>query len=129
MERVRAYACTLFASGSNCEREVFELSEKHDPSRQTAKLLWKFLDGSKRFFLASIFCAGVTALADMIQPQIVRAAVDCAIGGKEGDFPAFVMNAVEKIGGFSIIGASCEDYKLYNKKFIGSSASQDGLLP
>ncbi len=35
----------------------------------------------------------------------------------------------EKIGGFSIIGASCEDYKLYNKKFIGSSASQDGLLP
>ena len=35
----------------------------------------------------------------------------------------------DKIGGFSIIGASCKDYKLYNKKFIGSSVSQDGLLP
>ena len=81
------------------------MNEKHTSSRQaTARLLWKFLEGSKRFFLASIFCAGVTALADMIQPQIIRAAVDCAIGGKEGDFPAFVMEAVEKIGGFSYLG-------------------------
>ena len=81
------------------------MNEKHTSSRQTtARLLWKFLEGSKRFFLASIFCAGVTALADMIQPQIIRAAVDCAIGGKEGDFPAFVMAAVERIGGFPYLG-------------------------
>ena len=81
------------------------MNEKHTSSRQaTARLLWKFLEGSKRFFLASIFCAGITALADMIQPQIIRAAVDCAIGGKEGDFPAFVMEAVERIGGFSYLG-------------------------
>ena len=81
------------------------MSENKKSSRQaTAKLLWKFMEGSKRFFLASILCAGVTALADMIQPQIVRAAVDCAIGGKEGDFPAFVMNAVEKVGGFAYLG-------------------------
>ena len=60
--------------------------------------------GSKRFFLASILCAGVTALADMIQPQIIRAAVDCAIGGKEGDFAPFVMNMVDAIGGFAYLG-------------------------
>ena len=65
--------------------------------RQTLRLLWQFLKGSKRYFLVSILCAGVTALADMIQPQIIRAAVDCAIGGEEGDFPAFVMEAVERI--------------------------------
>lgn len=81
------------------------MSEKHPPSRQgTARLLWKFLEGSKRFFLASILCAGVTALADMIQPQIIRAAVDCAIGGKEGDFPEIVMEAVDRIGGFAYLG-------------------------
>lgn len=81
------------------------MSEKNSVSRQnTAKLLWRFLEGSKRFFLASILCAGVTAMADMIQPQIIRAAVDCAIGGKEGDFPAVVMEAVERIGGFSYLG-------------------------
>ena len=81
------------------------MSEKHTSSRQgTARLLWKFLEGSKRFFLASILCAGVTALADMIQPQIIRAAVDCAIGGKEGDFPEIVMKAVDRIGGFAYLG-------------------------
>ena len=81
------------------------MNEKDKSSRQaTARLLWEFLEGSKRFFLASILCAGITALADMIQPQIIRAAVDCAIGGKEGDFPAFVMEAVERVGGFAYLG-------------------------
>ena len=54
--------------------------------------------------MASILCAGVTALADMIQPQIIRAAVDCAIGGEEGNFAPFVMNLVDRIGGFSYLG-------------------------
>ena len=67
-------------------------------------LLWQFLKGSKRYFLVSILCAGVTALADMLQPQIVRAAVDCAIGGAEGDFPQFVMDAVNRLGGFAYLG-------------------------
>ena len=73
-------------------------------TKRTLGLLWQFLKGSKRYFLVSILCAGVTALADMIQPQIIRAAVDCAIGGEEGDFPAFVMEAVERIGGFAYLG-------------------------
>ena len=77
------------------------MKKKND---QTMKLLWQFLKGSKRFFLVSILCAAVTALADMLQPQIIRAAVDCAIGGEEGDFPRFVMEAVESIGGFSYLG-------------------------
>lgn len=73
-------------------------------NKNTLGLLWQFLRGSKRFFLVSIFCAGVTALADMLQPQIIRAAVDCAIGGEEGNFPAFVMEAVDSIGGFAYLG-------------------------
>ena len=72
-------------------------------SRKLA-LLWQFLSGAKRFFLLSILSAGITALADMLQPQIIRAAVDCAIGGKEGDFPVFVMEAVNRIGGFAYLG-------------------------
>ena len=79
-------------------------NESKAQKRQKLTLLWQFLDGSKRFFLASILAAGVTALADMIQPQIIRAAVDCAIGGKEGDFPAFVMNWIDRIGGFAYLG-------------------------
>ena len=72
--------------------------------KEKLQLLWRFLDGSKKYFLFSILAASVTALADMINPQIIRAAVDCAIGGNEGDFPAFVMDFVNSIGGFAYLG-------------------------
>ena len=72
--------------------------------KQTISLLWRFLKGAKRYFLITISAAGITALADMLQPQIIRAAVDCALGGEEGDFPAFVMELVDRIGGFAYLG-------------------------
>jgi len=72
--------------------------------KEKLQLLCRFLDGSKKYFLFSILAASVTALADMINPQIIRAAVDCAIGGNEGDFPAFVMDFVNSIGGFAYLG-------------------------
>ena len=78
--------------------------KKTTPQKQTLALLWRFLKGAKRYFLATILAAGITALADMLQPQIIRAAIDCALGGKEGDFPAFVMELVDRIGGFSHLG-------------------------
>ncbi|MBP3478889.1 MAG: ABC transporter ATP-binding protein [Oscillospiraceae bacterium] len=79
----------------------------HTPNaakRQTFTLLWQFLKGAKRYFLISVLAAGITALADMLQPQIIRAAVDCAISGEEGDFPAFIMDLVNRIGGFDYLG-------------------------
>ena len=72
--------------------------------KEKLKLLWRFMQGSKRYFLVAILAASVTALADMLQPQIIRAAVDCAIGGEEGDFPAFVMAFVDSIGGWAYLG-------------------------
>ena len=82
------------------------MSSNETPQQKGAKfsLLWQFLKGAKRYFLVTILAASVTALADMLQPQIIRAAVDCALGGKEGDFPAFVMDAVNSIGGFAYLG-------------------------
>ena len=78
---------------------------EHTPQkRENLSLLWQFLKGAKRYFFVTILATGVTALADMLQPQIIRAAVDCALGGKEGDFPAFVMDAVNSIGGFAYLG-------------------------
>ena len=80
-------------------------SKKTTPqNRETLSLLWQFLKGAKRYFVVTVIAAAVTALADMLQPQIIRAAVDCALGGKEGDFPAFVMDAVNSIGGFPYLG-------------------------
>ena len=79
-------------------------NEASPQKREKLSLLWQFLKGAKRYFLVTVLAAGVTSLADMLQPQIIRAAVDCALGGKEGDFPAFVMNMVDSIGGFSYLG-------------------------
>ena len=79
-------------------------NETSPQKREKLSLLWQFLKGAKRYFLVTVLAAAVTALADMLQPQIIRAAVDCALGGKEGDFPVFVMNAVNSIGGFSYLG-------------------------
>ena len=79
-------------------------TEKSPQKRENLSLLWQFLKGAKRYFLVTVLAASVTALADMLQPQIIRAAVDCALGGKEGDFPAFVMDAVNSIGGFEYLG-------------------------
>ena len=79
-------------------------TEKSPQKRENLSLLWQFLKGAKRYFFVTVLAAGVTALADMLQPQIIRAAVDCALGGKEGDFPAFVMDAVNSIGGFEYLG-------------------------
>ena len=77
-----------------------------DKTERNAKLnlLLRFLRGSKRYFALSVLAATVTAFADMINPQIIRAAVDCAIGGKEGEFPQFIMNLVDKMGGFAYLG-------------------------
>lgn len=79
-------------------------NETSQQKREKLSLLLQFLKGAKRYFLVTVLAASVTALADMLQPQIIRAAVDCALGGKEGDFPAFVMNAVNSVGGFAYLG-------------------------
>ncbi len=79
-------------------------NETQAQGREKLSLLLRFLKGTKRYFFVTILAAGVTALADMLQPQIIRAAVDCAIGGKEGDFPAFIMELVASIGGFAYLG-------------------------
>ena len=79
-------------------------NETSHQKQENLSLLWQFLNGAKRYFLVTVLAAGVTALADMLQPQIIRAAVDCALGGKDPDYPAFVMDLVNSIGGFSYLG-------------------------
>lgn len=78
--------------------------ETNEKGIRQRELLWRFLAGSKRYFAVSLAAAGFTALADMVHPQIIRAAVDCAIGGKDGDFPRYVMDLVDRVGGFAYLG-------------------------
>ena len=54
--------------------------EKKRPGRN--KLILHFLKGSKGFFILAMICAALSALADMITPQIIRMTVDQVLGGK-----------------------------------------------
>ena len=74
-------------------------------TRKKASLVWRFMRGSKRFFLFSIVFTGVAALADMIIPQIVRFSIDTVIGGKAADLPAFLTRWIEEIGGYPYLKA------------------------
>ena len=78
--------------------------KKKRNTKQNIKLLWRFLKGSKLLFALSILSAMLSALADMVSPQIIRMAIDNALGGKEPKQPRFVLDFVESLGGFAYLG-------------------------
>ena len=67
--------------------------------KEKLQLLWRFLDGSKKYFLFSILAASVTALADMINPQLIRYTVDTVIDTEPSALPAFANRLIDRIGG------------------------------
>ncbi|MBE5777599.1 MAG: ABC transporter ATP-binding protein [Clostridiales bacterium] len=78
--------------------------QRQEPVVHKAALIWRFLKGSKGLFVTGIILAAITALADMVSPQIIRAAVDNAIGGNESTFGPAVMKIVNAVGGFEYLG-------------------------
>ncbi len=78
--------------------------QNQEPTVRKAELIWQFLKGSRTWFVLSMIAAVLTALADMITPQIIRAAVDNAIGGNEPTFGPAVMRLVDSVGGFTYLG-------------------------
>jgi ATP-binding cassette subfamily B protein len=81
------------------QRETKQQNKKND-----TKLLLRFLKGSKLLFVLSIVCSAVVTLVDMVNPQIIRAAIDNAIGGQPSQFPEWVNRIVERAGGFAYLG-------------------------
>jgi ATP-binding cassette subfamily B protein len=84
--------------------QTTEQQAKRGVRKGNAKLIWRFLKGSKYLFLGSILASAVSSLADMLDPQIIRAAIDNAIGGKPSEFPVWVNDLVDRIGGFAYLG-------------------------
>lgn len=74
--------------------------------RSDLRLLLRFLRGSKTLFVLSMLASMLSALCDMVSPQIVRIAVDNALGGAAPDtLPAWVIALAERAGGFAWLGA------------------------
>lgn len=68
-----------------------------------AKLLWHFLKGSRALFVCGILCSALSSLADMLDPQIFRVAIDNVIGGAPADLPAWADALIESAGGFAYL--------------------------
>ena len=83
--------------------------EQKRPGR--GRLILRFLKGSKTFFLICMICAALSALADMITPQIIRITVDQILGGASADTlsPA-VQRMLESDGGTVRLGG-CHSMK------------------
>ena len=69
------------------------------------RLLWRFLDGSRALFLLSMTAAALSALADMLSPQIVRLAVDNVLGGKETGLSPLMARFAARLGGLDYLRA------------------------
>ncbi len=67
------------------------------------KLLLSFLAGSKRFFVVSILASALVALADVINPQIIRYTVDVLLGNGKSSLPAFAEKMVDHFGGKDVL--------------------------
>ena len=63
------------------------------------QLIWHFLYGAKRYFIASACCAALVSLFDMISPKIIAFTVDSVIGTKEASLSAPLASLLERFGG------------------------------
>ena len=79
------------------------MEKKKKNTKQNLKLLSRFLKGSRLLFAAAVVSAVVSALADMVGPQIIRMAIDNVLGGAEPTQPQFVLDLVERFGGFAYL--------------------------
>lgn len=86
------------------EEKTKPTKKSKEQRRKELTLLRGFLKGSWLMFGVSILMAALTALADMVSPQIIRAAVDNAIGGKTPNYSPWVMSLVDSVGGFAYLG-------------------------
>ena len=74
------------------------------PRKGRGKLIWRFLKGSKAFFILSMICSAVASLGEMIVPQIIRVTVDNVIGGQPTDNLARpVQSLLERLGGTEVL--------------------------
>ena len=74
--------------------------KKKKNTKQNIQLLGRFLKGSRLLFAAAILSAIISALADMISPQIIRMAIDNVLGGAAPTQSPLALRLVEKAGGF-----------------------------
>ena len=73
--------------------------KKRSNQDSTISVLWRFLRGSKAFFVAGIFFAVVASFFELSIPKITGYTVDAVIGNEGKELPAFADRILAKLGG------------------------------
>ena len=76
---------------------------KDSKFKTNRELVWHFLRGSKAYFIIAVVCISIMNLLALIVPRVISYTVDTLITGKESDLPAFIVDAIESIGGSAYI--------------------------
>ncbi len=72
--------------------------------RERSSLIRNFLHGSMGWFVLCMICAALSALADMITPQIIRVAVDYVLGNSSAEsLSPLVQTVVFRAGGIAYL--------------------------
>ena len=80
--------------------ENIQTQDHIQPRKGRGRLIWRFLKGSKAFFILCMFCAAFSALADMITPQIIRITVDNILGSAPADeLNPWIRSLLDRFGG------------------------------
>ena len=79
------------------------MSEKKETKKNRSRrggLIWRFLKGSRIFFVLCMIFAALSALAEMVIPQIIRVSVDQILGGADpGSLSPRVREMLNAAGG------------------------------
>ncbi len=67
------------------------------------EMVFYFLRGSKRYFIAAVIFAALLSLLDLINPKIVGFTVDSILGDKPSSLPAFINTWIDGIGGTAVL--------------------------
>ena len=70
------------------------------------KMLLYFLEGSKRYFVASILFACLVSVLDLINPKIISYTVDSILDSQNVVLPDFLNSWIDSIGGAAYLRAN-----------------------
>ncbi|MBQ7173413.1 MAG: ABC transporter ATP-binding protein [Clostridia bacterium] len=68
-------------------------------NQNSAAVLWRFLRGSKAYFILGVTFAVIGSLFELIIPRITGYTVDSVIGQGDGKISSFAANIINRLGG------------------------------
>ena len=77
------------------QKETTEAQQKKGKLR----LVWRFLEGSKRYFVLTMLFTVAVSLLELINPKIIGFTIDSVIGDKQHTYGGIIAKIIDYFGG------------------------------